>query len=421
MKRHPVLDPLAMAGVKMGLTRMRDFLAYLGDPHLAAPVVHVGGTNGKGSVTRMVAAMLEARGLKVGVTTSPHLQQINERIRIGATPISDAALDRVLYRLRDARDAWAREALGPADPLPLTWFELSIAAAWAYFAEEQVDVSVVEVGMGGRLDATNVCAPVATAIVTVGLDHTDHLGPDYASIAGEKAGILKPGVPVVTGPLPPSAMSVIRSVAVDRGAPLHQWGVDYHAAGPTDDFFYRSDRGERRGLALGMKGDHQVVNAGVALRLCELLPPALAPDDAAMRVGLLAARNRGRLEWLDDDLLVDGAHNADGAHVLAGYLASLPRDRRRVLVLGGGVDKDIRSVGTVLAPQVDRVLTTACDHLKARTPAGVAAELEGLTVPVTPAGPIEDALAQARASGDLVIVAGSLFLVGAVRELMGLP
>lgn len=423
MKQHPILDPLAMAGVKMGLTRMRDFLAWLGDPHLAVPVIHVGGTNGKGSVCRMVAAMLEAQGYKVGVTTSPHLQDINERFRIGAKPISDEALDHMLRKLGSARDAWAVERLGNdapgGDGLPLSWFELSIALAYAWFAEERVDVAVVEVGMGGRLDATNVCAPLVTSIVTVGLDHTDHLGPDHASIAGEKAGIIKPGVPLVTGPMPTAAMQVIRTVAVERGAPHYAWGEDFHAAGRYDDFLFRSPAGERSGLKLFLAGDHQVVNAGVALRLVELLPRELAVADDAVRRGLYAARNRGRLEWLAPDLLVDGAHNPDGAGVLASFLASLPRDRRRTLLLGGGQDKDVRGVGAVLAPQVDRILTTACDHPKARSPWDVAGQLAGLSVPVTPCGPIAEALAAARNGRDLVIVAGSLYLIGAARDLVG--
>lgn len=419
MRNHPVLDPLAMAGVKMGLTRMRDFLRFLGDPHLAAPVVHVGGTNGKGSVCRLVGAMLEAQGYKVGITTSPHLQDVNERIRIGARPISDEALDRLLRHLEERRDAWAKEALGPEAPLPLTWFELSIAAAWQHFADERVDVAVVEVGMGGRLDATNVCEPLLTGIVTVGLDHTDHLGPDHASIAGEKAGIIKRGVPIVTGPMPREAFQVVRSVAVDRSAPLHAWGEQYVAHGTAEDFSFRGARGERHGLRLGLAGDHQVVNAGVALQLVDLLPPALAVGDAAQRAGLLAARNRGRLEWLAPDLLVDGAHNPDGAAVLAAYLAQRPHNRRRVLLLGGGGDKDIRGVAAVLAPQVDRIVTTAGSHPKARTPAEIARMLDGIQTDVHVGGPLAEVLPQARGRGELVIVAGSLYLVGEVRDLLG--
>jgi dihydrofolate synthase/folylpolyglutamate synthase len=416
---HPILAGLSLAGMRMGLPRMRAFLAHLGNPHLAYPTIHVGGTNGKGSVCRMVGAMLEAQGYRVGITTSPHLQDVNERIRVGARPIDDDALDHLLARLDVERQAWALKELPPEERYPLTYFELLIAAAFLHFADEHVDVGVIEVGMGGRLDATNVVSPILTSIVTVGLDHTEHLGPDHASIAGEKAGILKPGVPVVLGPLTHEAMAVIRSVAVERGAPISIFGEDFHAAGHPDAFDYRGGGRAREGLHLGLAGDHQVVNAAVAIRIVDLLPASLAVGEDALRIGLAGARNRGRLEWLGADLLVDGAHNPDGATVLANYLARLPRDRKRTLLLGGGSDKDVRSVAWTLAPQVDRVFTTACSHAKARSPAEVAQELEGLPVPVSPAGPIADALPLARAGGGLVIVAGSLYLVGAARDLAG--
>lgn len=420
MNDHPILAGLSQAGMRMGLPRMKAFLARLGDPHLAYPTIHVGGTNGKGSVCRMVASMLEAQGYKVGVTTSPHLQDVNERIRIGATPISDAAFADLLETIDRERVAWAAAELPPDERFPLTYFEFLIAAAFLHFARERVDVGVIEVGMGGRLDATNIVSPIVTAIVTVGLDHTEHLGTDHASIAGEKAGILKPGVPVVVGPLTHEAMAVVRSVAVERGAPIAAFGEDFHGSGAAGAFDYRRGATLRGGLEVGLAGDHQVVNAAVALRIVEGLPDTLRVDEAAMRVGLRAARNRGRLEWLAPDLLVDGAHNPDGATVLAGFLARLPRDVRRTLVLGGGTDKDVRSVAWTLAPQFDHVYTTACAHTKARSPADVAAELEGLPIPVRPAGPLEDALALARSEGGLVVVAGSLYLVGAVRDLVGL-
>lgn len=415
---HPVLAGLTMAGMRLGLPRMRAFLSWLGDPHLRYPTIHIGGTNGKGSVCRLVGAMLEAQGYKVGITTSPHLQEVNERIRIGAAPIPDDAFVRLIETVDRERKAWAARELPEEERYPLTYFEFLIAAAFLHFAEEKVDVGVIEVGMGGRLDATNVVSPLLTSIVSIGLDHTDQLGPDHASIAGEKAGILKPGVPVVLGPLPPQAMAVIRSVARERGAPISAWGEDFHATGHPESFDYHGGR-VRESLALGLVGDHQVVNAAVALRLVDMLPDRLAVGEDAVRTGLRVARNRGRLEWLAPDLLVDGAHNPDGATVLATFLARLPRDRRRTLVLGGGYDKDIRSVAFTLAPQFDRVFTTACDHGKARSPGEVAVQLEGLPIPVTPAGKLEQALPAAR-DGGLVVVAGSLYLVGAVRDLVGI-
>ncbi len=419
MKTHPVLDELALAGMKMGLGRMRAFMASMGDPHLRYPVIHVAGTNGKGSVCRMVGAMLEAQGFRVGVTTSPHLQDVNERLRFGGEPISDADLDALIATVAAARDAWARAELEPGDQHPLTWFEFSIALAFRWFADQRVDVAVVEVGMGGRLDATNICVPTLTSIVTIGLDHCDHLGTDHASIAGEKAGILKPGVPAVIGALPHAAMTVVRAVAAERRLPLSVFGEHYSVTGSPDAFVYRDAGGEVTDLRVYLPGAHQLHNAAVAVALARLLPPALRVDPPALRAGLLAARNPGRIEWLTPNLLVDGAHNADGATVLAVWLAALPRDRRRTLVVGGGTDKDIRAVVATLAPQFDRIVATAGAHPKAREPEDVAAQVRGLGAPVVVGGRLAEALAAATATGDLVVVAGSLYLVGEVRDLLG--
>ncbi len=432
MNDHPVLARVATAGVRLGLTRLRRFLAWMGNPHQRYPVIHVAGTNGKGSVCRMVGAMLEAHGLRVGVTTSPHLQDVNERIRIGGRPIEDAELDALLRRIERAWTAWAAAELPPDEALPLTWFELSIAAAFVHFADQSVDIAVVEVGMGGRLDATNVVDPVVTAIVTIGLDHMDVLGPDHATIAAEKAGIVKAGVPVVVGPLRHDALAVVRAIAAEREAPLSLLGQDFDAAGTSGDFGYRSEGVSREGLLLGLQGDHQVANAAVALRIVELLPGALRPSEPAIRAGLRLARNRGRLEWLAEDLLVDGAHNMDGAGVLAGYLAQRPRPvvdgtpRPRVLLLGAGGDKDVRSVILALAPVVDRIVTVRCSHPRARDPESLAdavREALGPVFDVTAGGSVEDTLpevrAEVRAVGGEVVVAGSLYLVGAVRDLVG--
>jgi dihydrofolate synthase/folylpolyglutamate synthase len=413
MHDHPLLEVLSKAGMKMGLTRVNSFLNSLQNPHLAYPVLHIAGTNGKGSVCRMAGAILEQAGYKVGITTSPHLQEVNERIRIGATPISDENLDSLLKKLDKARMEWAGTELGP---YPLTYFEFSTIAAFQHFADEKVDVAIVEVGMGGRLDATNVVSPLLTAIVTIGLDHTEHLGPDHSSIAAEKAGIIKNNIPVVVGPLPPPALKVIRAVAAERQAPMSIFGEHFEVAGQYEAFRYQSRNRELENLKLVLKGDHQLINAAVALRLVELLPPNLSVSESAIRTGLAHAYNRGRMEWLAEDLLVDGAHNPEGARVLANYLAQLPRDRRRTLVLGGGTDKDIRSVAVVLSPQVDQIIATASSHPKALSPAAIAAELGQTTKTILVAESLDHALKLARNGEDLVIVAGSLYLVGDVRS-----
>lgn len=421
MRTHPILTDLARYGQRLGLERMASFLRWLGDPHLHAPVLHVAGTNGKGSVTRMVGAMLRAQGLRVGEYTSPHLQHVNERIVVDGEPISDEGLSELLQQLVAARDTWIGAASGGGAGAGLTYFEVVTAAAFLHFCREDVDVMVIEVGLGGRLDATNVVAPAATAIVSVGLDHTDQLGFDLASIAAEKAGIVKRGVPVVTGPLHPSALRVVRSIAAERDAPL---------ICPPDGFnveerrghglCYRSTHRSLEELHLGLRGGHQVWNAGVALALVDALPESLRPDDSACRAGLAAARHDGRLEQVAPDVWLDCAHNVDGAEQLAAWLRELPdAERPRTLLLGMSSDKDPRAVGRALAPLVDRILTTHCSHPRAMSAGLLATHLVDLSCAVLPAGPIEDALPVAREGKGPVMVAGSVFLAGAVRDLLG--
>lgn len=418
MITHPVLDGMVRAGIRMGTKRMVSFMEALGQPQKAAPVILVAGTNGKGSVCRMLGSVLNSQGLKVGVYTSPHLVQVNELMRVNERPIDDEALDRLIQRLDLACRAWGREQFGPDEPFPLTWFEFTTALAFQFFADEHVDVMVIEVGMGGRLDATNVVDPVVTAITTVGLDHCDQLGHDHASIAGEKAGILRAGVPGIIGPLPHDALQVVRSVGAAVGAPLSLWGEEFEAHGQPGAFRYRGPQGEREGLAVRLEGGHQVVNSGIAVRILDALPEGLRPTETALRQGLARARHPGRLEWLAPDLLVDGAHNPEGASALARVLALMPHERKRTLVIGGGTDKDVRSIAAALLPHVDHVRTTTSGHLRARSPEDLAATLAGLHADIGVGGTVADSLAAARNGEDLVIVAGSLYLVGAVRRLL---
>ncbi|MCK6521719.1 bifunctional folylpolyglutamate synthase/dihydrofolate synthase [Myxococcota bacterium] len=422
MRTHPLLQRLAAAGVRLGLHRVEALLEAMGSPHAAMPSLHVAGTNGKGSVCMMLDACLRAAGRHTGLYTSPHIQQLNERFRIDGRPISDARLDGLLVEIDRRAREWAHARGEARDDGGLTVFEAETLAAFLWFAQQELDVAVLEVGLGGRLDATNVVTPEVTCIVSVGLDHTDRLGDTVAAIAAEKAGILKPGVPMVVGPLPKDALSAVRVMAKERGCPLTVAGIDYRVEGSPDDFSYRSARLSLSGLSCGLGGAHQVENAGVALATLERWSerrPELAVNEAALRAGLKAAQNPGRFEWLADDLLVDGAHNVDGARALASALAALPRDRPRTLLLGASKDKDVRAIAAALRPMVDRVLTTSCAHPRAMMPGEVAERLVGLGVPVLPAGPIEDALPTAREGRGLVIVAGSLFLAGAARDLLG--
>ena len=406
----------------MGLDRMRHFLESLGEPHLAVPVIHVAGTNGKGSTTRLIGSMLRAAGYRVGEDTSPHLQHINERIHVGGLPISDRDLDDLLAEVDEARQRWAAalDEFVPIDRV-LTYFELMTAAAFLHFSRAEIDVAVVEVGLGGRLDATNVVQPIATAITSIGLDHTEQLGADLGAIAGEKAGIIKPGVPIVAGAMDVAALRVVRSIAHEREAPLLAHEVNWRVEpGQGGVFTWVHEERVERGVRVGLPGDHQILNAGVALTVLAAISGVLPIDDWQQILdGLQAAEHPGRLEEVAPGILLDCAHNVQGAAALATHLRAMPREEQRTLLLGASDDKDVRSMLGPLAGQIDRVLTTHCSHPRA-TPAGDLAQgLIDVKVPVLPAGPIEDALKVARDEGGLVIVAGSVFLAGAVRELVG--
>ncbi len=417
MQRHPVLDHAAMFGVRLGLDRMRQFLGLLGEPHLAAPAVHVAGTNGKGSVCAMVTASLVRAGYRVGTTMSPHVEALNERVSIDGEPVDDGELGEALDRVARARDEFA--ASTGADDSVLTYFELVTAAAFHVFARRRVDVQVVEVGLGGRLDATNVVSPVCTAVVSLGLDHTAQLGPDIPSIAGEKAGILKSGVPVVVGPLPADGRAVVDAVAERLGAPL--WGPPAlrGETRPDGTVLLGTPDGSLGPLRLGLRGPHQSGNAMVALGVVhQLRRHGFAIDDEAVTAGLREAHVPARLERPAPGLLIDGAHNPDAAVQLARFLEQETEPGGRTLLLGMGRERDPRLFVEPLAPFVDAIVTTQGRHPRARDPESLAHAIAGLHPSITVGGPIEDALPDVVARATLTVVTGSLYVAGAARALV---
>ncbi len=422
MITHPVLASLEGSGMRLGLDDMRGFLAFVGNPQLAYPVVHVAGTNGKGSVCTMVTEALVAAGYRVGTNTSPHLVAVNERVRLDGVPIDDASLAEAIESTDRERWAWANSA-GLAHA-PLTHFEFLTALAFRVFAERAVDVAVIEVGLGGRLDGTNVVSPTVCAITSIGLDHTAELGTDLAGIAGEKAGILKRGVSVVVGVMPPEARAAIEARAASLGCEvwsaaqlrrerrLDEQGVVRWTLGTPD--------GSPGTVTLAMEGAHQGANAAVALGVLHRLRRAgFTIDDAAITAGLSRARIQGRIETLRPGLIVDGAHNPDGTNALAAWLSGRPRTGKRILLFGMGRDRDTRAVLGPLLPHFDEIVLTRCDHPNAREPVEIASLLGPIDVPLSDGGPIGGCLDEVCAEADEVIVAGSLYLVGAVRALVG--
>jgi dihydrofolate synthase/folylpolyglutamate synthase len=389
------LEAARTLGVSFGLDRVREALRLLGSPERAYTTVQVAGTNGKGSTAAMTDAILRAAGLRTGLFTSPHLSRFTERIRIDGREIDGellALLDQAVVRTG----------------VPLTYFEISAVLAFRAMAEAMIDVGVLETGLGGRLDAVTAAAPVATAITSIGLDHTDLLGGTLREIAREKGGIARPGVPLFLGPLAPEADEEIARVAAAAGAPVQRFGIDFHAP-PTPP-------------ALG--GAHQRTNAALATALARTAALArghtLTADEIAR--GLHLVTWPGRLEWLAPDVLADCAHNPEGARALA---AALPLDRPAVLVASVVRGKDAAGLLAELMPRFIHVVATRSRNERAM-PAGELAAL----VTGRPVDAVADATAALRLGRELaaarpggyVVVAGSIFLVGELRaHLLGEP
>lgn len=399
----------AAKGMDFKLERIALALGRLGDPHRAAPVLHVAGTNGKGSVVALLDAMLRAAGQCVGRYTSPHLVELGERIAVDGTPLG-----------REAIVALADEVRAAASGIELTFFEFLTVMAFVHFARARVDVAVVEVGLGGRLDATNVVDPLVTAITTIGFDHMQWLGDTPAAIATEKGGIIKPGRPVVLGRIAGEAGAVLRRIAAERGAPLIAAGEHYHVAGEERLRF--DGLGWRLAdLALGLRGAHQRDNAGTALAVLAAARATLPVDETAVRRGLATVCWPGRLDIVAGPPLTifDGAHNADGIAALAAELPRVSGGRPVHLLFAVMGDKDWRAMIAPLARQCRSATVT-----EVLPPRGAPAEpVAAAFAPFCPAVAEPDlarAWTRARdAAGrdGVLLVAGSLFLVGALQAL----
>lgn len=405
---------------KMDPNRPRLLLEYLGSPHNQYPTLHIAGTKGKGSVAAMCAYSLRAAGLKVGLYTSPHLKEFTERIRVltpedsdGRIPIPD--LVTLVERLKTAVPHFPE----------ITWFELTTALGFMYFAQAQVDVAVIEVGLGGRLDATNVITPLVSVITSLSYDHTYLLGNTLREIAGEKAGIIKPGVPVVTASQQPEALQRIEEVAAERGSSLtvigQAWqysGSSQHLTitdGPPSFIPYPSS------FTLALPGEYQLENATVALAALNLVQshfPALTLE--AVQTGLAHTAWNGRLQILHQSdhaptLLTDCAHNVDSMQKLAHELRHNYTYEKLILVFGATADKDLSGMLPPLFPLADTIVLTAADNPRATHPADLAALAEQMGFVVQTEPEIETAVTtawQLATPQDLICVTGSMFIVG---------
>ena len=396
--------------MKFGLANIARLCAALGNPEQAFPSVIVAGTNGKGSVTAMVDTALRAAGRRSARYTSPHLQRLEERFVIAGAEVAPAVLDRAATRIQQAAESLV--ASGELAALP-TFFECTTAMAFDLFREAAVEIAVLEVGLGGRLDSTNIVSPMAAAIVSIDFDHEEQLGRTLASIAAEKAGVIKPGIPVVCGPLPAEALAVVADVCAAQGATLIRTDTDTALAARVAS------------LHVALPGEHQKANAAVALALLDAinrdLTRGVRVDDEAMRAGVSTATWPGRLETFetpDGPVLLDAAHNPAGARALASYLHAVAPGGV-TLVFGVMRDKAAAEMLAALAPAAASIVCTTPPNPRALPAAELAALARGMGLRAEAVSEPSEAIARASAEGRLVVVAGSIFLIGPVRERLG--
>ncbi len=396
------LSRLQMFGARPGLETTRRLAARAGHPGRGLRFVHVAGTNGKGSTCALLEAVYRAAGFRAGLYTSPHLVSFRERIQLDRRLIPEADVARLVSEMQP----WLAEFSEATHP---TFFEFVTVLALRWFAEQGCDVVIWETGLGGRLDATNIVTPLATVITNVQLDHEKWLGSSVGQIAGEKAGIIKPGVPVVTGSEDPAALAVIRARAREAGAPLAIVSADDTAHVPA---------------TLALVGEHQRHNAALALKVVELLQGELPVSPAAALRGCEQAEWPGRFQVLArgaQTLVLDGAHNPAGAAVLATALRARFADRAPALVLGVLADKDWAALCQILAPLAGRIIVAPVGSPRTAEASQLAAACRAANprAEIATAGSCARAL-QLVELDPLVVVCGSLYFIGEALEILGL-
>ena len=416
------------------LDRMRALLGLVGNPHQRLRIIHVAGSKGKGSTSAMVAAILQRAGYRTGLFTSPHLERVEERIQVDGQPISARELTALLSQIRDCENQQMLGG-GPSILEGLTFFEIATAVGFLHFVQRRVEAAVIEVGLGGRFDSTNVCLPSLSVITSISFDHTRLLGNRLASIAREKAGIIKSGRPVISGVAAPEARSVIEDTCRQRGSPVQQLGVDFHyeytPATITDDrtdlnlpsVRVKTNHRVWPTMPLGLLGEHQAANAaGVIVSVEELRSQGWHISDEAVKEGLAEVRWPARMEVLAYQPLVilDCAHNVASAEALVETLESSFPPGKRFLIFAGSNDKDIPGMFRALAPHFHGIfLTRYQNNPRAVAPEELAEQLRPYAASPPTLWPTSReawnaARKQARL-GDLICITGSVFLAGEMR------
>ena len=397
--------------IDLRLDRMEEALALFGHPERQFPALHIAGTNGKGSTAAMLHRILSLAGYRTGLYTSPHLAAFTERIRVGDEEISPAEVVKLARQIRERITAAG---------VALTFFEIVTVMAFLYLARRRIDIGVIEVGLGGRLDATNLVRPMVAMITTISKDHEAYLGSDLLSIGREKAGIIKPHVPVVCGALPAEVQAMIKQIAEEKQSPSYYLGSDFEFFLKNERFFdYKGIKHDFSDLAVALHGRHQRSNAALAIAALELASGSFPVGEDAIRAGLSSVAWPGRFEVMRERpwLILDGAHNGEGAGALAQTLDEFRQGRRVKLLFAAMEDKDWRSMLSLLLPRVDELVLTRVAMERSADPAAIARSV----APPLPHRVTEEArsglrlLYEGAAPDDIILVAGSLYLLGEVR------
>jgi dihydrofolate synthase/folylpolyglutamate synthase len=414
------LFSLERLGMKFGLEKIAALCEELGHPERAFRSIVIAGTNGKGSVTVMLETALRSAGHRTARYTSPHLVRLEERFVIDGRDVETDALRDGVETVWGAVESLKQRGVFGAPP---TFFECATAAAFELFRRARVEIAVLEVGLGGRLDATNIATPIATAITSIDFDHEAQLGETIEAIAREKAGIIKPGVPVVCGPLPPAAGAVIREISKARGAAVIQ-ALDEVRIVRREHNMSVDVRSRMRFLedvTMALGGRHQLDNAAVAVALLdELANQGITVPDGAVRTGLTQAEWPGRLERFTRgriEILLDAAHNPAGARALASHLQEIGWSRV-TLLFGAMRDKDVRHMLEALTPFCEAIVCTTAPSPRALSASELAAFAVPLGRTVEAIADPATALARAVDMGRPVVAAGSIFLIGPLRDIL---
>lgn len=413
---------LQQQGMKFGLDNTRRLMTLLGEPQNSFFSVHVAGTNGKGSTSAMIESLLRTNGVKTGLFTSPHLVNFTERIRINGIEISETDV----IALADE----VRKIVSRIDDFSPTFFEVVTAIAFLYFMRSKVEWAVIEVGMGGRLDATNIIRPEVAVITGIGIDHREFLGNTIREIAGEKAGIIKQGVPLVTAELDPDALEVIQQRCSERGAPLFRFRKEFSAerASPGADALSLHYQGKHtfRDISLSLAGDHQILNAALAIQATEIISETYPSIQCDIRKGLAATSWPGRLEMIKENppVLIDGAHNPSAAEALAAHLQTITgRQYQRIILIAGIMaDKDVAGILDPLLPLASEILFAAPASGRAASAERLSEIAASLGYASKTADSVADALRMAEGfclPGDLIVITGSFYTIGEAKAEVG--